>query len=77
MDLQQILKEEPIINDLLIEAKNVGKSKLSRKDKDLYWYHDMKHRMMSIVGFNCDNPKLQNSDSYDVVYQKLIKLMGI
>lgn len=77
MNINEIIQKEPALIPIIKQAKKIGESKLSSKEKDLYWYHDLKHKMMRCVGFGARLNELSSSEVYDTTYQYLIKLIKI
>ena len=75
MQLEEILLYEsrliPIINDayhLAIMPTDI---------KNRYWYKILKPQMVKLVGFESDDDSLKSTEVYDMIYQFLIRLMGI
>jgi hypothetical protein len=66
---------EPELNRL-VNLAETHKS-LSETEREHYWYRDLKKQMMRIVGFDSKKPALSSPKCYDIVYHKLIDILGI
>jgi len=66
---------EPMLRGLVSQADK--HKHLSYRDKEHFWYHNLKKQMMALVGFGAKNKSLASTDCYEVAYHHLIEILHI
>uniref|UniRef100_A0A6M3JLQ0 Uncharacterized protein n=1 Tax=viral metagenome TaxID=1070528 RepID=A0A6M3JLQ0_9ZZZZ len=75
MTFEEILKIEPRLKPIIIEAEKMKHHKWHIKS--MYWHRNLKPQMTKLVGMMSKNEKLSSCDTYDTVYRYFIDLMKI
>lgn len=72
MNLEEMIEKEHRIIQILYEAKTI--QTLPWHMKMAYWYKVLKPILLKCVGFGAENPELNTTESYDIIYQLCLKL---
>lgn len=70
MLVTEIIKLEPRVKQVLDTAKHQPKRRY-------YVYDEMKNKLINYVGFYAENPKLKNTNAYEVCITELAKILKI
>jgi hypothetical protein len=64
---------------LELERQVKAHARKNRKTEDycanVFWYKEARPLVTQLVGWECDNPNLNNEDAYDIVYEYLYRLL--